>query len=155
MLRGHRNCTLSRTFVTNAPGQWCKKPCAFIYLTRILLLVQSLSRVQLSVIPWTAARQASLSFTISQSLLKLMSIALVMHSNHCILCHSLLLLPSSASGSFPASLLFTSGGQSSGSASATVLPVNIQGLFSLGLTGLISLQSKGLSRIFSNTVWKC
>ena len=58
------------------------------------LVVQSLSRVQLFVTPWTAARQASLSFTISQSLLKLMSIELVIPSNHCVLCHPLLFLPS-------------------------------------------------------------
>ena len=57
-----------------------------------------------------------------------------------------------ASGSFPLSRLFTSGGQSIGdSASVTVLPMNIQGWFPLGLTGLISLQCKGLSRVFSNT----
>ena len=57
-----------------------------------------------------------------------------------------------ASGSFLMSRLFVSGGQSIGaSALASVLPVNIQGLFPLGLTGLISLQSKGLSRVFSNT----
>ena len=55
-----------------------------------------------------------------------------------------------ASGSFPVSWLFASGGQTTG-VSASVLPVNIQGLFPLGLTGLISLQSKGLSRVFSNT----
>ena len=59
-----------------------------------------------------------------------------------------------ASGSFPMSQLFTSGGQSIG-ASASVLPVNIQGWFPLGLTGLISLLSKGFSRAFSNTtIWK-
>ena len=60
-----------------------------------------------------------------------------------------------ASGSFPVSQLFTPGGQSIGaSASASVLPVNIQGWFPLGLTGLISLMSKGLSRVFSSiTVW--
>ena len=60
-----------------------------------------------------------------------------------------------ASESFPMSRVFTSGGQSTGvSASASVLPVNSQGWFPLGLTGLI-LQSKGLSRIFSNTIiWK-
>ena len=58
------------------------------------IVVQSLSCVQLFVTPWTTAYQASLSFTISQSLLKLMSIELVMPSNHLILCHSLLLLPS-------------------------------------------------------------
>ena len=61
-----------------------------------------------------------------------------------------------ASGSFPMSQLFASGGQSIGaSASASALPMNIQNWFLLGLTGLISLQSKGLSRVFSNsTVWK-
>ena len=63
---------------------------------------------------------------------------------------------SPASGSLPVSQLFTSGGQSIGvSASASVLPMNIQSWFLLGLTGLIFLQSKGLSRIFSSsTVWK-
>ena len=61
-----------------------------------------------------------------------------------------------ASGSFPMSRLFTSGGQSIGvSTSASVLPMNIQGWFPLGFTGLISLQPKGLSRVFSSTtVWK-
>ena len=61
-----------------------------------------------------------------------------------------------ASGSFPVSWLFTSGGQSTGaSASASVLPMPIQGWFPLGLTDLISLLSKGLSRVFSSTtVWK-
>ena len=56
--------------------------------------VQSLSRVWLFVTPWTAAHQASLSITISQRLLKLMSIELVMPSNHLVFCHPLLLLPS-------------------------------------------------------------
>ena len=64
--------------------------------------------------------------------------------------------PLPASGSFPMSQLFTSGGQSIGvSASASVFPVNIQGWFPLGWTGLISLLSKRLSRVFSNTtIWK-
>ena len=118
-----------------------------------MLSVQLLSFVQLFATPWTAACQASLSITNSRSLLKLMSIESVMPSNHLILCHPLL-LPSvfPASGSFPVSQLFTSGGQSIGaSASASVLPVNIQGWFPLGLTGWISLQSKGLSRVFSST----
>ena len=57
-------------------------------------VVQLLSHVQLFMTPWTAAHQASLSFTISWSLLKLMSIEFVMLSNHLILCHPLLLLPS-------------------------------------------------------------
>ena len=78
------------------------------------------------VTPLTSACQASLSFTISQSLLKLMSTESVMPSNHCILSCLLLLLPFSASGSFPMSWLFTSGGQSIGAlASASVLPMNI------------------------------
>ena len=61
-----------------------------------------------------------------------------------------------ASGYFPMSWLFASGGQSIGaSASALVFPMNIQGWFPLGLSGLISLQSKGLSRVFSSTIiWK-
>ena len=57
------------------------------------VVVQSLSRVQLFATPWTAAHQASLSFTISQNLLKFMSIKLVMPSNHLILCHPLIPLP--------------------------------------------------------------
>ena len=103
--------------------------------------------------PWTAACQASLSITNSGSLLKLMSIKSVMSSNHLILCHPLLFCFQSfpASGSFPVSQ-FSSGGQIIGvSASASVFPVNIQDCFHLGLTGLISLQSKELSRVFSNT----
>ena len=96
--------------------------------------------------------------TISWSLIKLMSIALVMPSKHLILCRPLLLLPSifpSIRVLFPMSQLFTSGGQSiRASASASVPPMNIQDLFPLGLANLISLQSKGLSRVFSNTTVK-
>ena len=116
--------------------------------------VQSLSRVQLFVTPWTAACQASLSITNSRSLLKLMSIESVMSPNYLILCCPLLLLPSvfPASGSFPVSQFFASGGRSIGvSASASVLPMSIQGWFPFGLAGLISFLSKGLSRVFSNT----
>ena len=116
--------------------------------------VQSLNHVRLFATPWTAARQASLSITNIRSLLKLMSIESVMSSNHLILCHPLLLLPSifQASWSFPVSQFFTSGGQSNGvSASAWVLPMNIQDGFPLGWTSRISLQPKGLSRVFSNT----
>ena len=106
--------------------------------------------------PCTAARQASPSFTTSQSLLKLMSIELMMPSNHLIFCHHFLSCPQAfpASGSFPMSQLFASGAQSSG-ASALSLPMSIQDWFPLGLTSLISLLSKGLSRAFSSTtVWK-
>ena len=99
--------------------------------------VQSLSHVWLFVIPWTAACQASLSISTSQSLLKLMSIESVMWSNHLILCGSLLLPPSAASRFFQMSQLFASGGQTIGiSPSASVLPMNIQDLFPLdGLVG--------------------
>ena len=65
-----------------------------VHLLTTLVVVQSLSHVRLFATRWTAARQASLSMTISRSLLKLMSITLVMPSNHLILCHPLLLLPS-------------------------------------------------------------
>ena len=95
----------------------------------IIIVVQSLSSVRLFVTPWTAARQATLSFTISWSLLKLMPIELVMPSNHCITYHPLLLCPQSfpASGSFLMSQLFARGGQSIGtSALASVLLTNIQ-----------------------------
>ena len=91
--------------------------------------VQSLSCVQLFATPWTAACQASVCITSSQSLPKLMSIESVMPSNHLILCHPLLLLPQSfpGLGSFQMSQLFASGRRSIGiSASASVLPINIQ-----------------------------
>ena len=105
-----------------------------------------------SVTSWTAAHQASLSLIVSGSLPKFMSIESVMPSNHLILCYTLLLCLQSfpASGSFPMNRLFTSGGQSIG-ASALVLPMSIQGSFPLGLTGLISLQSKGLSSLYMTT----
>ena len=99
--------------------------------------------------PRTAARHASLSITNFRSLLKLMSIESVTPSNHFIFCCSLLLQPSifPSIRVFPMSQFFASGGQSIGiSASASVLPMNIQDLFPLGWTGLISLQSKGLSK---------
>ena len=156
--------------------------------------VQLLSHFRLCATPWTAVYQSSLSITNSWRLLKLMSIESVMPSNHLILRHPLLLLPSifpsirvfsnesvlshrvakvlelqlqhqsfqrifridicmksfPASGSFPTSYFFASGGQSIG-ISVSVLPMNIQDRFPLGLSGWISLQSKGLSRVFSNT----
>ena len=116
------------------------------------VLFRSVTQSCLTMIPWTAARQASLSLTFPRAC-----------SNSCPLsrwCHpsissstvpffsSLQSFP--ASGSFLMSELFSSGGQSIG-ASASVLPVYIQDWFPLEWTGWISLQSKGLSRIFSNT----
>ena len=101
-----------------------------------------------------AAYQAPLCFTISWSLLKLMFIRLVMPSNHLVLCCPLLLFPSvfSSIRVFYNNQLFASGGPSIGATtSLSVHPANIQDWFPLGLTSLIPLQSKGLSRVFSNT----
>ena len=116
--------------------------------------VQSLSHVRLFVTPWIAARQASLCITNSRSSLKFMPIESVMPSSHLILCCPLLLCPQSlpASESFPMSQLFAWGGQSTGvSALASFLPKNTQDRSPFEWTGWISLQSKGLSRVFSNT----
>ena len=115
--------------------------------------VQWLSHAQLFVTPWTAVRQASMSITNSRSLPKLMTIELVMPSNHLILCHPLLLPPSiflSIRVFSNDSVLWIRWPKYGVSASTSVLPVNIQDWFSLGWTGWISLQSKGLSRVFSN-----
>ena len=104
--------------------------------------------------PWTAARQTSLSITNSWSLLKLLCIMSLMPSNHLVLCHPLLLSPSlfPSIRSFPMSQFLASGGPSiEVSASTLVLPMDIQDRFPLGWTNWISLQSKRLSRLFSNT----
>ena len=118
------------------------------------VVVQLLSQVQLSAIPWTAAGQASLPFTISWRLLKLMSIDLVMPSNHFILWGPLLLPPI-----FPSIRVFSN---------ESVLHISwpkycrfnfsirpsseYSGLISFRMTGVISLQPKGLSRVFSSTI---
>ena len=118
----------------------------YIIYIKYIIATQPFNCVQFFATPWTAACQSSLSFTISRSLLKLMSIESVMPSNHLIFCRpTFSSCPQSfpASGSFPVSQLFAAGGQSSG-ASASVLPMNIQDLFTLELTDLISLLSKGL-----------
>ena len=117
--------------------------------------VQSLSHVQLFAPPWTAALQASLTITNSISLIKLMSFESVMPStiSSFVIPFSSCLQSFPASGSFPRNHFFASGGQSIGvSASTSVLPMNIQDWFPFGLTSWISLQSKGLSRVFSNTI---
>ena len=122
--------------------------------TESLVIVQSLSHVQLFATPWTAERQASLSITISRNLLKLMSIESVMPFSHLILCHPLLPLHSI----FPNIRVFSN--ESTllirwpdywASASTSVFPVNIQDWFPLGSTALSPLQSKGLSRVLSIT----
>ena len=115
---------------------------------------QLLSHVQLFATPWTAAHRPPCPSPTPR-----------VYSNSCLLsqwCHPTIsssVIPLSscpqsfpASGSFQMSQFFTSGSQSIGvSASASVLPMNIQDWFPLGWTGWISLQSKGLSRVFSNT----
>ena len=108
---------------------WLWSPYAAYHVTPWLLCTQLLSCVRLFANPWMAAHQASLSITNSQSLLKLMSIESVMPSNHLILCHPLLLLPSI----FPSIRVFSNESvllirwpSTGASASASVLPVNIQ-----------------------------
>ena len=116
--------------------------------------VQS-SHVQLFATPRTAAHQASLFITNSWSSLKPMTLSQWCHPTISSSVVPISSCPQSfpASGSFPVSQLFTSGGQSIGVlASTSVLPMNIQDWFPVGWTGFISLQSKGLSRAFSNRV---
>ena len=123
--------------------------CTYIYIWLYICCC-----VQLFVTQWTAARQPPLSSTISWSLFRFMSIESVVLSNHLVLCCPL----SFCLQPFPASVIsnesFVSAGQSIG-ASASVLPMNIENWFALGLTGLMSLQSRGLSWVFSSTtIWK-
>ena len=126
-----------------------KKPHYFYFLSS----VQSLIHVQLFVTPWIAAQQASLSITSSQSLLKLMSITLVMPSNHLVLCCPLLLPPSI----FPSIRVFSNESvlrirwPKYSSFSFSISPCNEYSVLISFRTGWMSLQSKGLSRVFSNT----
>ena len=119
------------------------------------VVVQLLVCDQLFAIPWTVAHQTFLSFTVSRSLLKVMSIEWVMPSRHPSSVISFSCLQSfSASGSFPASHLFTSGGQRIGfSASAAVLAINIQGWFPLGWPGLIWFSNTGQMLKYSLQAW--
>ena len=132
----------------------CNIPQLYLKHYDSLSSVQSLSRVQLFVTPWTAARRPPCPSPTPR-----------VYPNPCPLsqwCHATIsssIIPFSscpqsfpASGSFPVSHLFTWGGQSIGvSASTSVLPMNTQHWSPLGWTGWISLQSRGLSRVFSNT----
>ena len=114
---------------------------------------QLLTHVRLFATPWTTAHQATLPINNSQSLPKLISFESVMLSNHftSVICFSSHLQSFPASESFQMSQIFESGGQSIGvSPSASVLPMNTQD-WSLAWTSWISLESKGLSRDFSNT----
>ena len=120
-----------------------------------IISVQLLSHVQLFATPWTTARQASLSFTNSQRLLKLMSIESVMPSNHLIICRALLLLPSI----FPSIRVFSNESAlhtrwpKYWSFSFSISPSNeYLGLISFRMDLLAILAVKGLSRVFSNTI---
>ena len=131
----------------------CPDPAQMHFLQPAFSSVQSLSCVRLFVTPWIAACQASLSITNSRSSLRLTSIESVIPSGHLILCHPLLLLPP-----IPISISLFQWVNSSHEvakvlelASSSVLPKNTQDWSPLEWTGWISLQSKGLSRVFSNT----
>ena len=140
---------LTQCIWTWSPGSGWAGHCWAIFSS-----VQSLSRVRVFVTPWTAAHQASLCITYSQSLLKLMSIELVMPSNHLILCHPLFLLPSI----FPSFRIFS---KDSGlrirwpkywSFSFSISPSNeYSGLISFRMDWLDLLAVQGLSRVFSST----
>ena len=137
---------------------WTYLPSTHIHQS-LFAAVQLLSHVWLFVTPWTVACQAPLSSTISQSLLRFMPIESVMLSTNSSSAapFSFLLQSFPASGSFPMSWLFASGGQSIGtSASVSVLPMNIQDWFPLRLTGLISLQSSSVQfsrSVVSDSLW--
>ena len=130
---------------TGVPDQWKR---IYQFSSVQFSSVQSLSSVRLFATPWIAACQASLSIINSQSPPKPMPIESVMPSSQLILCCSLLLLPPIP----PSIRVFSNESTHTGvSASASVLPMNTQDWSPLGWTGWISLQSKGLSRVFSNT----
>ena len=123
-------------------------------LFKLLLAFQLLSHVWLLAIPWMTACQAPLSSTISWCLIKFISIELVILPNHLTLCCPFLLLPTvfpSIRVFFNESALHIRWPNIGASTLASVLPMNIQGWYPLGWTGWISLQSKGFSRLFSNT----
>ena len=134
---------------TVALTSWNTLPEYYIMNILAVVVLQLLSHILLFMTPWTAAYQASMSFTISQGLLKLMSIELMMPSNHLNFC---LLLPSifPSIGVFSNELALHIRWPMYWSFSFSISPSNnIQDWFPLGLTGLISLLSKGLLRIFS------
>ena len=125
-----------------------------IYTSSVFGFVQSPSHFWLFITPWTAACNGSLSLTIFQSLPKFMAIESVMPSNQLIFCCPLLLLPSilGSSGSFPKSQFLASHGQSIGASAFSISPSKeYSGLISFRTDWLISLLSKGLSRVFSST----
>ena len=123
----------------------------------LVAVIQSLRHLQRLSTPQTAARQASLSITSPKACLNSCPLSQWCHptTSSPVVLFSSGLLSFPASGSFQMSGLFALSGQNIGaSASASVLPVNIQGWFPLRLTSLISLQSKRLSRVFSSTTFQ-
>ena len=131
-----------------------RKMCSTPFSSVQFSSVQSLSHVRLFETPWITTRQASLSITNSQSSLRHTSIESVMPSSHLILCHPLLLLPSiffSIRVFSNESALHIRWPKYWSFSFNIVFPMNIRDWFPLGWTGWISLQSKGLSRVFSNT----
>ena len=151
-------CCIGRQILYHWATRDALMPVFFFFMSKLkykfFSSVQSLNCVWLFVTPWIAARQASLSITSSRSSLKLTSIKLVMPSSHLILCRPLLLLPSIT----PSIRVFSNesalpmSGQSTGvSGLASFLPKKSQGWSPSEWTSWISLQSRGLSRVFSNT----
>ena len=134
---------------------YCLKfPSLDFWIFLIFSSIPSLGHVRLFETPWIAALQASLSITNSRSSLRITSIESVMPSSHLLLCRPLLFLPPIPPSIrvFSMSQLFASGGQSTRvSAVASFLSKKSQGWSPSKWTGWISLQSKGLSRVFSNT----
>ena len=154
---GFYQCIIYRNGFTTGPTSNKNENRDNLFANIIFVVVfQSLSLVWLFATPWTAACQASLSFTTSLNLLKLMSFKSVMPSNRLTLWCPFLLLPSI----FPNIKVISSESVlcirwPKYCSFSISLPMNIQGWFPLGLTGLISLLPKELSRVFSNaTVWK-
>ena len=145
-----------------ADSCWCmaetKQYCKAIILQFVAAVVQLLSHVWLFASQWLQHARLPCPLPCLRVCSNSCPLNWWCHPTHLILCRSLLLLPSifHSIRSLPVSRLFTSGSQSIGaSASASVLPMNIHGWFPLGLTGFISLLSKGLSGVFSTTtVWK-
>ena len=151
---GLKSIDQAKAWLVKYMALWLLLPTSSLRKDWVFVVVQSLSRVWLFVTPWTAARQASLSFNISRSLLKLVSILLVMPSNHLVLCHPLLLLPSI----FPSIRVFSKElalhirWSKDWSFSFSISPSNEHsGLISFRIDWLISLLSKGFSKVFSNT----
>ena len=151
-------CGLTACGISVLPPEMNSHPLYWkCWVLTMTAVVQSLSCVQLFATPWTEVHQASLSFTISKfAQTHVHWVGDAIQPSHPLLPpFSSCLQSFPASGSFPRSRLFASGGQSFGaSAAASVLPMNIQGWFPLGLTHLISLLSKGVSKVFSSTTIK-